>query len=194
MAGDANGTFSDFLRALVGYHEATETPNLQPPLEYWWLLGNPSEYPGCKSVGIYRESGLGVHVRSSPDRRIPVYTGKPRAEAAAAEMQRRTGARSSLQVVRIRCLGCYLTGITHERGGEAFRGGALLNDQWPVNFYTCDESPRGSGARHFHLVDSDGRHHVLVGCAETYGPIWVPPQWLHLNSEWQHPPCHPRPW
>ena len=184
-------TFRDFLACASDYNVEADDPLQQPGFTYYWLAGplnRHSRATGVNPCQIYPDAG--VYVRPE-DGLLPVFSNPFFAEAAARRLAARR--RIELQPAGIECLGCFLSGYSGQLGRKVLKG-ALLDEQWPIRFLTCAESPGLRDARHFILEDGNMGTYALAGCAgKGVSPIWCERRWDKAN-EWFDTACHPRPW
>jgi hypothetical protein len=177
-------SFSSFLLESISYDVENQNPNLQFPYEYWWLTGSLDESDLIHEVGLYED--IGVFIRPN-DHILPLFSSRLFADMAAHKYSKKHA--FNLESRHIQCLGCYLNGFTGEIGREVVRG-ALLNEQWEIQFYTCDESPSHETARHFFLMDGAIGSYTLFKCKEDGpGPIWCEKRW-DFNYHFFDPACN----
>jgi hypothetical protein len=169
-------SFSQFLMNLFGHNTTKALFNQQTPLGYWWLIGDLEEKYIHQNL-LYNESG--VFIRPN-DGYVPVFTSSIFAEIACQAYKEQY----SVELVPepMKCLGCFLSGFSNEIGAEELRG-AILDSQWEVIFYSCDQLHGNCQGKHFFLNDSNGESFALVGCThESTPPLWCERRW-DTNNE-----------
>jgi hypothetical protein len=165
-------SFSEFLKVASDHYERMQQPYDQKPLEYWWLLGGVNDFESVRLVGLYEKDEKGVFVEPSGDHPIPLYTSEIFAHDAAARFEKELSSEHKLEPGPITCLPCYIRSIMQEDGGaEAFRGGAILNDQWHIDLRLGGKAFEDPSASPATMLDSDNSY-ALLGCHDTGGPFW----------------------
>lgn len=129
---------------------------------------------GCGRSGARRDRSTG---RREADRRILLAFG---------ELMR--AGSPPVQARHLNCLGCFLSGAAAELGPKIVRV-ALLDDQWRIEFNTCDRHGE-SNSSHFAISNGDVRFH-LFGCSEHGDPMWVEQRWVPSVIR---PDCTQKPW
>lgn len=163
-------SFRAYLRFDDRYDVEAEPPLRQVPLEYFCLVGSPSDSSAVHAVGSFPpEAG----VFSDPDSGLlPVCTSAFFADIVATEVFQQYGI--ELTPMYLPCLWCYLTGI-HSELAEGAISGVLLNGQWVLDCYECGKFPNGG---HYYLHDIDGNSYALHGCkGRGMGPVWWERRW-----------------
>lgn len=197
-------SFAEFLKVTSDHNAQLQQPYEQKPLEYWWLIGDVDDCESVIPVGIYEDVNMGIFLEPSTshhqtrftnedgsyrdvamvkDHLLPIYTSETFARDAADRFERDLGGSCSLEPFQIPCLPCFIHGIAHEPGGEeAFKNGAILNDQWPIEFHLSGGAYNDPAASPAFLGDADRNFYALLGCNDTGGPFWGGLPWIALDD------------
>jgi hypothetical protein len=180
-------SFSEFLRKTLDHDTEHADPNDQVGLDYWWLVGE-FDTDGVTECGRY--SDMGVYVDPTTGL-VPVYSSSLIADIAPQEFHVQLGKR--LMPQPIKCLGCFFSGFSGEVGRGSLRG-ARLDNQFPIQFFTCDESDGHVQANHF-FVQGEGRNQfTLAGCPQGGNmPVWVTQKWDD-DGQYFEPSCNITEW
>ena len=180
-------SFNTFLKTEIEYDVKMMPAEIQPPLEYWWLV---SKSDGKKPVHeTSRYKGAGIFIRPD-DGNLPLFTSSLYADMASQRYSKDYALQ--LLPVRLRCPVCYLNMLGAYIGSEFFKG-ALLNEQWHIRIFTCEEQTY-SAPSHFYISDIDGEEYALAGCPDKgTTPHWVIRRWGH-DEKWFPKKCKPLPW
>lgn len=162
-------SFADFLQADIGYDVDTDIIAEQTPLEYYCLVGRIRSSKTIHPFAKYKKQSLGVFIDPA-DKTIPLYTSSLMADMSAQHYREKYAV--NLLPNSILCLGCFLIDFRKENGRKVLAG-SLLNDQWPVDFIHCDEQRERKVDWHIVLQDNSGAKYSLIGCPETYSPVWA---------------------
>jgi len=180
-------SFGHFLFESTGYDVKSEAPDQQSALEYWWLTGQLNNSKPVHECAIYEDIGIFIHPK---DGLLPIFSSSLYAGMASQKYSQAYSIELTPQ--DIGCLGCFLNGLSGELGRELLRG-ALLDDQWEIQFYSCLESEFYKNAKHFSLNDADSQY-ALFRCKEdSDGPIWCEKTWDKDGSLFS-PVCKPTEW
>jgi hypothetical protein len=175
-------SFGDFLRETIGYDPQRNQPHDQFAREYWWLVGPLSSHKSLHHCGIYK----GIRVFIYPENgKLPIFTSHLFANMAAHHYSGQIG--TLLEPKHIDCLGCYFSGISRECGRDVLKS-AILDEQWPIQFYTCGESPDKKDAKHFFLNDSNNSYSLFRCKKDSPGPVWCEEKWDH-EGKFFRPSC-----
>ncbi|MFC2038822.1 hypothetical protein ACFLUG_03525 [Chloroflexota bacterium] len=180
-------SFNDFQKIEIQY-DAKSTPVLnQQTFEYWWLVSESKGDGPLHSIPLYENNN--VFIRPD-DRIIPVYTSGLYADIANRNYSLEHGIH--LVPKPIHCPGCYFTGLGGFLGRQLIRGG-LLNEQWQIHFFTCEDHKYTSPS-HFRITDTDGDDYELIGCPDKgTRPLWITRKW-DQDEEYFSNDCNPLPW
>lgn len=180
-------TFNSYLEVDIGYDAQENSPFHQPIMEYWWLV---AEEPGSVFHQMSRNRKQAVLIRPN-DKKIPVFTSSLYAALFSTQYYKYLRG-NSLHISPIPCLGCFLTGFSTYVGPRVVRG-AILNEQWHIDFYSCAERHPEPNL-HFFINGGVGQSFTLIGCADyDNGPIWASRKW-DKDGMWFSPPCNPVDW
>ena len=180
-------SFNAFLKTEIEYDLKWMPVESQPPFEYWWLIGKTAPDRPVHKTPLYKDAG--VFIRPG-DNNLPVFTSSLYADMASQYYSQDYGI--PLIPIRMPCPTCYLNGLGGFIGSEILKG-ALLNEQWRIRFFDCDEQAYSSPT-HFYISDTDGEDYALVGCSDTgTSPHWAIRKWGH-DEQWFPKKCHPLPW
>ena len=180
-------SLNELMKVELGYLVKLMPDDMQPAFEYWWLVGSMADGRPVHETHQYKD--IGIFVRPE-DGVLPIFTSSLYADMASQLYSEVHGLR--LLPVRIPCPSCYLSGLGDVLGSEILRG-AILNEQWRIRFFTCDEKFYSSPS-HFYISDSDGEEYALAGCPDKkMPPHWVIRQWGHDEVAFPKK-CKPLPW
>ena len=164
-------SLSEYLEQTIDYKSEEDPPTNQIPFEYFWLIG-----PQKKGAGIYplnildRKMGLFVGPQANT---LHVYSSSLYAEMAAYEYSKKY--EIDLKADYIKCMGCFMGGVAGELRGKV--KSALLDNQWKIEFYSCD-SHGYNKPTHFFLEESADERYALFQCREDGKmPIWCKKKW-----------------
>jgi tetratricopeptide (TPR) repeat protein len=165
-------SFSQFLKKSI----ENDSPNMQLPFDYCWLIGNIEEGKSVHACRICNE-GNGVFV--DPETHyLPIFTNSFFAEISIHKYQKKYGL--SLASSQIDCLGCFLAGFSKDAGSGIIKK-AILNDQWKIDFYTC-EHVQCKNRMHYYLRDRNVEF-ALIGCKDNNKfPIWCGTNWVEEDG------------
>ncbi|MBI2849545.1 MAG: hypothetical protein HYX80_00700 [Chloroflexi bacterium] len=180
-------SLNEFMKAEIDY-DASEMPlEVQPPFEYWWLVGKTEADKPVHQTPLYRDAGVFI---KPGDGNLPLFTSSLYADMASRHYSRDCGTR--LIPVKVRCPVCYLNGLGGFIGSEVFKG-ALLDERWQIRLFTCQEQ-NYSAPGHFYISDFDGEEYALAGCPDRgIRPHWVIRRWGH-DERWFPKKCNRLPW
>jgi hypothetical protein len=169
LNGESWPDFTTMLEARFGYHATKDNPRTQVPALWSWLVA-PFSCPDAHRVHLYSDAGLYV----ANGALIHLFSSRAHANRVEKNL-----ARFGVFSTRVPCLRCYLAGAAQTLGRSKVRG-ALLDSQWNVSFYCCDEHG-DSAPYHFAISDLQAHHtYWLIGCEHDGGPVWAPVVWEGL--------------
>lgn len=179
-------SFADYLFFDIDYNVELDFVKEQAGLTYWWLTSELIDNKIIHKVSISDEEGVFIKPH---DGLLPVFTSSLYADMASQIWSKKYGV--ELEIRNIPCLGCILNALSNEIGPDKIRG-AILNEQWNINFYKCAEKSRYGISMHFFLEDT--KKYSLIGCKEkTFAPIWCERKW-DVDHRYFAPSCNPVEW
>jgi len=161
-------SFNEYLKSQSQKNANLPASEKQAPFEYWWLTGKRETNSTIYDVLLY--SDYGVFIRPD-DKKVPLFTSSLYADMAGYHYSLQHNVH--LTPSFIHCPTCFLTGTSALLGNRLISGG-LLNEQWDIQFYTCDEL-MNTAPCYFCINDSDDTVFELTGCTDAgTPPLWVP--------------------
>ncbi|NCB42806.1 MAG: hypothetical protein EOM59_09320 [Clostridia bacterium] len=166
---DKSETFSNFLIKTMNYQGCKNDTENVMSLEYFWLIGEIKQNKNFVPLPVF-EKKYGV-VIDPENKQLPIYTNSLFAQIAAYNYKERYG--YDLNLYKIPCLGCFLSGLG-QTAGRKVADITYLNNQWKISYHVSDQGNYKT-PNHFSIYDEETMNNFfLVGCKEQgKSPVWI---------------------